>query len=336
MAIGRDGLTPIFHMTTTTTTIAVGAVLSSVEEVTTVFAGTLDAVLILGGGAPSTVSSPPRYVETRCDAAAAVHRLSPLPLLCLSAGTAHVSQLMSDGSPSLPIWESTASAGYLLDRHPDVPPSDLYVETTSYDTVSNAYFARTSHTDVNGWRRLLVVTNAFHLERTKLIFDWVFSLPGGHHDGTHYELFYLACPDTGLTPEAVEARAKHERRGAANVRDRLVPSMRTLPQLWRFLTHEHDFHTAHKLVARAGGGGSSGSGPTTPRGRPQLLLDSYGGGAAVGSTATTRRRDNFDRGLLSYAVFVTLALLALLVSGHKAKAKLLGDRADHSDDDKDL
>jgi uncharacterized SAM-binding protein YcdF (DUF218 family) len=136
-------------------------------------ARSLDAILVLGGGVPSTISTPPAYVKTRCDAAAKV-ALSVLSqskssgdeeragnmmpaILCLSAGTAHLPQLLSiDG---LPVWESTASAAYILDKYPRIPASKVFAETTSYDTISNAFFSRTSFTDIVGWKKLLIVTN---------------------------------------------------------------------------------------------------------------------------------------------------------------------------------
>ena len=64
----------------------------------------------------------------------------------------------------LPIWESTASAAYLQSKY---NLDNIYVEKTSYDTIGNAYFARTSHTDIVGWKRLLIVTNEvqFRIDR---------------------------------------------------------------------------------------------------------------------------------------------------------------------------
>lgn len=125
----------------------------------------LDAILVLGGGRPSALEKPPLYVQRRCDDAAAVvqRRMSMskndskqiIPILCLSAGTAHMPQLLS--TDGLPIWESTATAAYLEQHHG--LRDNVYVETTSYDTIGNAFFARTSHTDIMGWRRLLIVTN---------------------------------------------------------------------------------------------------------------------------------------------------------------------------------
>jgi len=163
-------------------------VFETVEEIPTDLLLRLDAILVLGGGVPTSIDAPPVYVQRRCDDAAQVvqrsrelgsstttvqslsggdggagttsrkrfqrHRKRDLPILCLSAGTKHLPQLVSvDG---LPVWESTACAAYLDKKH---HIRHVYVETTSYDTIGNAFFARTSHTDVAGWRNLLIVTN---------------------------------------------------------------------------------------------------------------------------------------------------------------------------------
>jgi uncharacterized SAM-binding protein YcdF (DUF218 family) len=140
-------------------------VFSDATEIPTSTLRSLDAILVLGGGRPSKLDEPPEYVQGRCDDAAAVvrRRMSlgnkenkqPLPILCLSAGTAHMPQLLS--ADGLPIWESTATAAYLEKQHGLI--DNVFVETTSYDTIGNAFFARTSHTDVTGWRNLLIITN---------------------------------------------------------------------------------------------------------------------------------------------------------------------------------
>jgi hypothetical protein len=58
-----------------------------------------DAILILGGGVPSSLYDPPPYVKRRCDDAAAIRRgnihRDDIPILTLSAGTAHLPQLLS-------------------------------------------------------------------------------------------------------------------------------------------------------------------------------------------------------------------------------------------------
>jgi len=141
-----------------------GAVFASPSDVPNRVVSSLDAVFVLGGGVPASLEEPPPWVQRRCDDAAAVLRRRQadatgnrkLPVLCLSAGTAHVPQLL--GADGLPIWESTSSAAYLQTKH-NLRDDEVYVETTSYDTIGNAYYARIGHADVVGWKRVLVITN---------------------------------------------------------------------------------------------------------------------------------------------------------------------------------
>lgn len=207
-----------------------------------------------------------------------MHRINhSSKVICLSAGTAHVPQFILSHT-GLPLWESTASAAYLL-HHPThpVPADNVFVETTSYDTISNAFFARTVMTDImiqedhiicsndntspktKCTQRVLVVTNEFHVGRSKAIFDWIFEAPSSsssstlefNNDHQEYEMFYLSCNNVGLTPEAIDARKAHELRGEMNVRTKLSVQYKTLHGVWKFLTKEHDFYSASKLVERA-------------------------------------------------------------------------------------
>lgn len=228
----------------------------------------LDAVVLLGGGAPSSLYEPPLYVQERCKDTLEllIKRRSSLPILCLSAGTAHVPQLLS--ADGLPVYESTSSAAY-LQRH-GVASDLLYVETTSYDTIGNAFFARTSHTDLAGWRNLLIVTNEvsetsrmqskvehnhspccilpqpqFHMERSKAIFDWIFTTAPVQS----YKLYYLSSPDTGLSESALEARREREARSLVSVQ-KLSQEYRTMSAVWSFLNTKHDLYTAKTLIQR--------------------------------------------------------------------------------------
>jgi len=258
------------------------------NEMTVEEARGFDAILILGGGAPTSLSAPPVYVQNRCDAAVKVAEIAAngaddwseegvarvIPnILCLSAGTAHVPQAMSlDG---LPIWEATASAAYILERYPNFPEEKIFAESTSYDTISNAFFARTSHTDVAGWRNILIVTSQFHMDRTKSIFDWVFQAPGldGIMPESLYRLSYLATENIGLSDEALLSRMEHEKKGAASVK-RLSVQYPSLKDIWLFLVSKHDFYSASKLVAK-----TKKANATPLNGINSVLKESYGGGS---------------------------------------------------------
>ena len=269
----------------------------------------IDVILLLGGGVPISPTEPPIYVQRRCDVVAKIMNISMRhhpSVICLSAGTAHVPQYIHDG---LPLWESTASAAYLM-NHKQYPidPSYVYTETTSYDTISNAFFTRTTMTDVNtNWNRILVVTNEFHTDRSKALFDWVFHAPSVYDSTPKYELYYISVNNVGLSQDALISRKQHEARGEANVHNVLAKEYTTLQDIFRFLTTKHDFYSAEKLVQRAT------SNQDTDR-SDNLLKMSYGRKVTSSSIVSTEYKDGHI--VLSLDLyFLVIALLLSVIVG---------------------
>jgi uncharacterized SAM-binding protein YcdF (DUF218 family) len=253
----------------------------------------VDAILVLGGGAPPAPDAQLPFVAARCKAAAALWKAAAKKpkILTLSAGTAHVPQLL-DARGSV-VFEATASAAVIIGEGVDA--QDVFVETTSYDTIGNAFYSRNDHCSLAGWRRLLVITSEFHLARTKAIFDWVYGAAGAEPSGA-YELSYLGTAgicveiklsrrgpdfhtqaDTGLTPAEVAARKAREDASTRNVVSGLAPGHRKLSTVREFLTTRHDLYSATGLVARAArraGGGEDA-----------VWAASYGGGRSKPASA---------------------------------------------------
>ena len=122
----------------------------------------VDAILVLGGGAPPAPDAQLPFVAARCKAAAALWKAAQgkkPKILTLSAGTAHVPQLL-DARGSV-VFEATASAAVIIGE--GVNAQDVFVETTSFDTIGNAFYARTMHADPSRWHRLVVVTSEFQV-----------------------------------------------------------------------------------------------------------------------------------------------------------------------------
>ena len=160
---------------------------------------------------------------------------------------------------------------------------DPQVLQAIYDTIGNAFYARVSHTDWNGWRRLLIITNQFHMNRTKAIFDWIFGIPPPQQGNINnkdqpYQLYYLASADVGLSTEALQARQEREQASLANVRG-YAAMYTTLPAVYQMLTTQHGLYTASKLIQRAS---SAAKSETT-----DLVKRSYG---AAASNNPRRRR----------------------------------------------
>lgn len=164
-------------------------------------------------------------------------------IIALSAGTPHRPPPLDGG---FPLFESSAGARYLIAS--GVPAEQILVEASSYDTIGNAFFARTIHTDPAGLRNLAVVTSAFHMARVRRVFEWVFAL-----DAAGYQLTFFESPDDGLTREALAARAAKER-SAVEALDEVIAEIGDLRSLHRWLFLRHRAYAAGGRRDSLGGG----------------------------------------------------------------------------------
>lgn len=138
------------------------------------------------GGGLLPDGSLPLWVQNRFDFA--IQRANGSSILALSAGTPHKAPPLDKGGR--PVLEALAGARYLVSC--GYPPEKILTETASWDTIGDAYFARTIHTDPAYLRRIHVITSAFHMPRTEAIFRWVFTLTPV---APSYEMEFTAVPN---------------------------------------------------------------------------------------------------------------------------------------------
>jgi uncharacterized SAM-binding protein YcdF (DUF218 family) len=198
-----------------------------------------DAMLIPGGGIRPDGTLPP-WARRRFDRA--VERYQGEYLIPLSAGTVHRPPPFDDHG--FPLLEAHVGGRYLLER--GIPADRILPEAASYDTIGNAFFSRVMHVEPLALRRLLVITSAFHMPRTELIFRWVYGLPP-----SPYCLTFEAVPDEGIEPAALAARRQRERQSVDRLR-RLAPTIQTIPQLHHWLFTEHLAYTLARPPTDAG------------------------------------------------------------------------------------
>lgn len=67
--------------------------------------------------------------------------------------------------------EAKAMIEYLSEK--GIPKEKLILEDKSRDTIGNAYFVK-GILKKNGWKKIIIVTSDFHIDRTKYIFKKVF------------------------------------------------------------------------------------------------------------------------------------------------------------------
>ncbi|GAQ81408.1 hypothetical protein KFL_000790330 [Klebsormidium nitens] len=227
----------------------------------------------------------------------------------MGGGTSHKPPVLNkDGYV---IHEGTSCAAYLTEKH-GVHPDHILKEWASYDTIANGYFALTAHAIPRGWRRIMMVTSAFHFERSRLIFEWMFGLQGAgaafHNDSASasasangtgefgalrieshngddssgrglvgheasqvassfdgngetsdegnvggmnggavartpgsqgFSMHYLRASDEGIDADVIQARLQKEASSIRNLQKNLIPRIRTLPEMHRWLHIEH-------------------------------------------------------------------------------------------------
>jgi uncharacterized SAM-binding protein YcdF (DUF218 family) len=148
-----------------------------------------------------------------------------------------------------PIFEAIPAAQYLHSL--GVPRRQILAETSSYDTIGNAFFARLMHVDPRGLRRLLIVNSEFHMARTQAVFRWVF----GAAPDPGYDLTFESTGNGGLSEEGLAARMERERASLEDVRalaNRIV-SLSDL-HLWIYTEHRAYAWFLHGAAYRPIGG----------------------------------------------------------------------------------
>ncbi len=191
-----------------------------------------DAVIVPGGGVRDGGTLPP-WVESRLDKALEI--ANGAFIIALSAGTPYRPPPLDEAGH--PVFESLAGLDYLLRR--GYPPERLLGETSSYDTIGNAFFCRVIHTDPTRLRRLGVVTSEVHMARAAAVFRWIF----GASPAQGYRLSFMATPDKGMSAEARSLRRAKELAGLATVQS-LAAHYHTLEEVHGWLFKEHLMYAA--------------------------------------------------------------------------------------------
>lgn len=189
---------------------------------------TYDATLILGGGVRENFQLP-IWTQRRLERAIAIGNCKYF--ITLSAGTTHRPPPLD--KKGFPIFESVAAAKYLIQN--DIEPHKILCETSSYDTIGNAYFAKVIHVDPLGLSKLLIITSEFHMARTKAIFEWIFS---SKFSDRAYTLSFEAVSDCDLDRDSIEERHTREKNSLSNFL-KTSKKIDNLTQLHNWLFGEH-------------------------------------------------------------------------------------------------
>ncbi len=177
-------------------------------------------------------------------------------IFTLSAGTPHKPPPLD--SNNFPIYEGAAAAKELLNH--GVRQGDIFEENLSLDTIGNAYFLRTIHTDlVPNLRDLHIVTNNWHMGRTMAIFEYVFSLPSTATSTSTitttsrctkpYRMHAHAVDDV-LPPAILQKRVEREKESLQIFQTSTKAQFTDLQSLHSFIYQEHAAYSTKRHASQ--------------------------------------------------------------------------------------
>ena len=185
-----------------------------------------DCVIILGGGI-SNNNILPEWSLNRCDYVLNLFKNNPnFNIVCTSGGSYHNPNPLDKNNHT--IHECDTYAKYLIDN--GIPEKNIFKEWCSYDTIGNAYFTKLLLVDIFKWSKILVVTSDFHMDRSKVIFDYIF-------DNDKYSLNYYSCPYLTNHPY-LESRVEKERQSLINFQN-LINSLKNFEEFHTWIYTKH-------------------------------------------------------------------------------------------------
>ncbi len=223
------------------------------------------AAVVLGGGLKKVTSGdqtwyePEEQVKARLDRAYALFASGEADVIVSTGKYGPMAEV--DPAVTGPQTEAEVGAKYLIARAqlegtPDVIrriEDCILIEDQSQDTIGNAWFAKKLCLEPQGITSCIVVTSDYHIERSRLIFEWVL--------GPRYTVRCAEAPSP-LTGEERARRDQFERGLTALMQQHFMSGIAASDDeaLRHFIEHEH-----RALIA---GGGPPPDGFIPPAAQP--------------------------------------------------------------------
>ena len=209
-------------------------------------------IIVLAGGSQKneSIESLPVWVKLRLDRAYEIsHNLKDVAFILSSAGTPHRKPYINKAGYH--IYECDSMANYLIHKY-DIDPIKIYREYISYDTIGNAFFTRFNFTESFKIYNLYVITSQFHIERTKIIFDFVYQsislgndLPGYYK----YNIEYIATDNGTVDKEELNNRLIKERESINSFKQKIkTHKLRDFDNFVKWIYHHHDAYSTEGMI----------------------------------------------------------------------------------------
>jgi len=151
-----------------------------------------DCIIVLGGGVTNGGRCPIR-VKQRLDKALELYNKKLADKILLSGKASKT--LFNDNFNEAKVMQK-----YLLEK--GFPKNRIVLEDKSQDTFENAYYSKLIF-ERNNYKKIILVTNKFHMKRAKKIFKFIF--------GKGYKFLFVSAGNGNLNKEELKKRIVFEK-----------------------------------------------------------------------------------------------------------------------------
>lgn len=204
-------------------------------------------IIVLGGGLLKDGRVPP-HVTLRLQKAVELYNSIKLTskdypfIITLSGGTPHKPNPVD--LEGFPYKESTSGALDLIAM--GIPPDHILEEAFTLDTFGNAYWLRQIHILPTRINRMLVITNNWHMKRTKAIFDMVFQSWSIFEPSIKLEYIEV---ESALEPDILTVRKGKEESALKSFIKDVKPTIKSLQDLHQYIFMKHMAYATKRLLA---------------------------------------------------------------------------------------
>ena len=209
-------------------------------------------IIVLAGGSQKneSIESLPIWVKLRLDKAYEIYNNhKDVAFILSSAGTPHRKPYINEAGYH--IYECDSMANYLIHKY-DVDPIKIYREYISYDTIGNAFFTKFNFVEPLKIINLYVITSQFHMERTKIIFDFIYQNISFNNDFSgyfKYNIEYIETENGDVSKEDLERRLLKEQNSINSFKNKIkIQKLRDYDNFVKWIYQHHDAYSTEGMI----------------------------------------------------------------------------------------
>jgi hypothetical protein len=200
----------------------------------------IDGIFVLAGGIEQTGRCH-EWINDRLKLTYKYYKNYNVPIFTLGGGSYHIKPILNKNG--FIIHESTSCSEYLISL--GVKPNMIYKEWSSYDTIANGFFAFTNFIIPLQLKSIVLITSAFHMNRSRQIFEWIKTC-----FSNNISIEYIESSNNNIDKHILDIRIEREQKSLENLKNNIINKYNTLDKLHKWFYTEHKAYCSNSEIIR--------------------------------------------------------------------------------------